>query len=165
MTKRDNENFKNSTEYWVCDNDYIENDVKVRDHCHITGKHSGPAHRSQNHKIPVIFYRLKSYDSHLLMQELAKFNLKISVIPNGLEKYMSFNINNKLSFIDSFQFLSSSLNNLVKNLSKDDFKYLSQNFDGKELDVVTQESDVVTQELDVVTQELDVVTQKMILSS
>ena len=36
------------------------------------------------------------------MQELDKFNLKISVIPNELEKYMSFNINNKLSFIDSF---------------------------------------------------------------
>ena len=39
------------------------------------------------------------------MQELGKFNLKISVIPNGLEKYMTFTIDNKLSFIDSFQFL------------------------------------------------------------
>ena len=34
------------------------------------------------------------------MQELGKFNLKKDVIPNGLEKYMSFNINNKLIFID-----------------------------------------------------------------
>ena len=34
---------------------------------------------------------------------------------------MSFGINNKLSFIDSFQFLSSSLDSLVKNLAKDDF--------------------------------------------
>ena len=60
------------------------------------------------------------------MQELGKFNLKISVIPNGLEKYMSFTINNKLfSFIDSFQFLSSSLNSVVKNLIKDGFMYLS----------------------------------------
>ena len=38
MTKEDNENFKNSTKYRSCDNDYIENDVKVRYHCHITGK-------------------------------------------------------------------------------------------------------------------------------
>ena len=60
------------------------------------------------------------------MQELVKFNLKINVIPNGLEKYMSFIINNKLSFTDSFQFLSSSLDSLVKNLSKDDFKYSNQ---------------------------------------
>ena len=48
------------------------------------------------------------------MQELGKFNVKINVIPNGLEKYMSFNINNKLNFIDRFQFLSSSIDSLVK---------------------------------------------------
>ena len=41
---------------------------------------------------------------------------------NVLEKYMSFTINNKLSFIDSFLFLSSSLDSLVKNLSKDILK-------------------------------------------
>ena len=74
------------------------------------------------------------------MQELGKFNLKINVIPNGLEKYMSFTINNKLSFIDSFQFLSSSLDSLVKNLNKDDFKYLSQEFDNNVLDLVKQKN-------------------------
>ena len=42
---------------------------------------------------------------------------------------MSFTVNNKLSFIESFQFLSSSFDCLVKNLSKDDFKYLRQQFD------------------------------------
>ena len=51
---------------------------------------------------------------------------------------MSFNINNKLVFIDSFQFLSSSLNNLVKNLGKDYFKNLSQEFDSDVLDLVKQ---------------------------
>ena len=56
------------------------------------------------------------------MQELGKINLKINVLPNGLEKYMS------LSFIDSSRFLSSSLDYLVKNLDKNDFKYLSQEF-------------------------------------
>ena len=49
---------------------------------------------------------------------------------------MSFNINNKLVFIDSFQFLSYSLDSLVKNLVKNDFKYLSQEFDSKALDLV-----------------------------
>ena len=53
------------------------------------------------------------------MQELGKFNLKISVLPSGLEKYISFSIN-KLSFIDSFQFLSSPLDSLVKKLNKDE---------------------------------------------
>ena len=39
---------------------------------------------------------------------------------------MSFNINKELIFIDSFQHLSSSLDSLVKNLGKDNYKYLSQ---------------------------------------
>ena len=61
----------------------------------------------------------------MIIQKLGKFNFTINVIPNGLEKYMSLNIDNKLAFIDSFQFLSSSLDIFVKNLSKRDFKYLS----------------------------------------
>ena len=69
--------------------DYIDNDVKVRDHCHITGKYRGSVHRNCNinlkldHKIPVVFHNLKNYGSHLIMQELGKFNLKTNVIPNG----------------------------------------------------------------------------------
>ena len=73
------------------------------------------------------------------MQELGKFSLQINVMPNGLEKYISFSISNMLSFIYSFQFLSSSLDSLVKkNSSKDDFKYLSQEFDNNILDLVQQ---------------------------
>ena len=48
---------------------------------------------------------------------------------------MSFNINNKVIFIDSFQFLSSSLDSVVKNLGKDDFKYLSQECDTNVLEL------------------------------
>ena len=70
------------------------------------------------------------------MQELGKFDFKINVIPNGLEKYMSFSINNKLAFIINFHFLRSSLDSLVKNLGKDDFKYISQEFDNDVLDMV-----------------------------
>ena len=68
------------------------------------------------------------------MQKLGKLN----IILNGLEKYMTFSIKNKLSFIDSFQLLSSSLDSLVKNLSKNDFKYLSKEIDSNVLDLVKQ---------------------------
>ena len=50
---------------WICDNDYVGNDVKVRDQCHFTGKFTGSAHRDcninliLNHKIPVVFHDLK----------------------------------------------------------------------------------------------------------
>ena len=70
------------------------------------------------------------------MQELGKFNLEINVIPNRLEEYMSFTINNKLNYIDSFQFISSSLEIFVKSLGKDGFKYLSQKFDNNVLYLV-----------------------------
>ena len=54
------------------------------------------------------------------MQKLGKLNFKRNVIPNGLETDMSLNIS-ELIFIDSFQFLSSPLESLVKNLDKYDF--------------------------------------------
>ena len=128
MTKKDNEDFENSTKCWICDNAYFDGDVKVRNYCHITGKYRGSAHRDcnvnvkLNHKIPTVFHNLKNYDSHLIIQEIGKLNLKINVLLSGLRKYMSFNINNKLRFIDIFQFLSSSLDSLFKNLNKYDFK-------------------------------------------
>ena len=65
MTKEDNEDFENCSKCWICDNDYIDGDVKVRDHCHINGKHRGSAHRDcninvkLNHKISVVFHNLK----------------------------------------------------------------------------------------------------------
>ena len=55
-----------------------------------------------------------------------------------MEKYMSFSVNNKLSFVDSFQSLSSSSDSVVKNLNKDDFNYLSQEFNNNILVLVKQ---------------------------
>ena len=54
----------------------------------------------------------------------------VSVIPNVLEKYIAFTISNNLVFIDSMQFMNFSLHALRKNLSNNDFKYLSQEFSG-----------------------------------
>ena len=139
MPKEDNEDVKNSTKCWIWDNDYTDNDIILRGHCHITGKYRSSVHRDcninlkLNHKTPIVFHNLKNYDSHLTMQELGKFNLKITVIP-----IIPNIINNKLNFIDSFQFLSFSLDSLVKNLNKDDLKNLSQEFDNNVLDLVKQ---------------------------
>ena len=48
MTKEDNEDLKNFTKCWICDNDYVDNDLQVRDYCHISGKYRGSAHRDCN---------------------------------------------------------------------------------------------------------------------
>ena len=55
---------------------------------------------------------MRGYYSHLIFNELGKFDVKINVIPNELEKYMA---NKSLVFIDSMQFMNSSLDKLVKN--------------------------------------------------
>ena len=89
-------------------------------------------------KIPVIFHNLRSYDSHLIIKEISKFNVKVSVIPNGLENYMAFTINRNLVFIDRTQLMNSSLDSLIKNLSDNDFEYLSEEFSSEFLKLIKQ---------------------------
>ena len=119
----------------------IEND-KVRDHCHITGKYRGANHWNCNinlkisKKIFVLFHNLRGCDSHLIFKELSRFNCSINVVPNGLEKYMSFSLGQNIVFIDSMLFMNSSLDKLVKNLN--DFKYLTNAFKERELELVKQ---------------------------
>ena len=45
MTKKDNEDFKNSTKCWICDNNYVDGDAEVLDHFYVTGKHRNYVHR------------------------------------------------------------------------------------------------------------------------
>lgn len=69
------------------------------------------------------------------MQNISEFvddeKHKLDVIPNSMEKYMAFFLGENLRFIDSFQFLSSSLDALAKNLKE--FPILKSEFDNIEL--------------------------------
>ena len=122
----------------------ILGDDKVRGHCHITGKCRGAEHWSCDinlkltKMIPVIFHNLRSYDSHLIIKEISKCDVKVSVIPNGIDKCMAFTIHTNLVFIDSMQFMNSSLDSFVKNLLDNDFKYLSEEFSGEFLKLEKQ---------------------------
>ena len=115
---------------------------RVRDHCHYMGEYRGAAHNNCNLKykipdhIPIVFHNLSGYDAHLFIKELGrKFNKNdIGAIAENKEKYISFNVkinvklawvrndgkelhkNIKLSFIDSFRFMASSLDKLASNL-------------------------------------------------
>ena len=144
MSAVEEERFQLSNSFWICDKLFDVGGEKVRDHCHMTRKHRGAAYWSCNinlkltNKIPVIFHNLRGYDSNFKMKEISKFDVKVSVIPNVLEKYMAFSINTHLIFIDSIQFINSSLDSLVKNLSDNDFKCLSEEFSGEFLESVKQ---------------------------
>ena len=89
----------------------------------------------------MIFHNLRGYNSHLIFRELDKFDVKISVIPNGLENYMAFFLNKILALIDSMQFMNFSLDKLVKDLSDEDFKCLVEEFGSKNLRLLKQKGD------------------------
>ena len=107
MSAEEEEKCQLSNSCWICDKLFDVEDDKVRDHCHITGKYRDAAHWRCNinlklsKKVPVIFHNLRGYDSHLTIKEIGKFDVKVSVIPNGLQKYMAFTIKINLVFIDS----------------------------------------------------------------
>ena len=161
MTKEDEKDFQKAIKCHICDQQYTDKDIRVRDHCHITGKFRGSAHQDCNLKlqikpetikIPVIFHNLRGYDSHFIMQQIGeiakehtytnkkgeKVEMNINCIPNNMEKYMAFMLGNHLVFLDSFQFMSSSLDNLVKNLPDEAFKYTKQEFEKEQFNLMKQ---------------------------
>jgi len=96
-----------------------------------------------------VFHNFRGYDSHLLLQKLGKFKRSINIIPIKMEKYTSFFIGTEieyfdkitkikttkiihnLTFIDSLQFMPSSLSQLVDNLKTsgiNHFEYINQEF-------------------------------------
>jgi len=85
MTEKDKLDFKKSTKCWICEKYFIGDDKKVRDHCHIAGKFRGAAHNECNllfskpKHVPVTFYNLSGYDSHLFINNLGE---QIDRIPN-----------------------------------------------------------------------------------
>ena len=143
MSAKDGERLQLSNKRWICNKLFDVGDDKLRYHCHITGKYRESAHWSCNinlrlTKVPVIFHDLRGYAGHLTMQEIGTFDTKVNVIPNGLEKYMAFTINNNLVFIGGMQFMNSSLDALVKNFSDNDFNYLSEEFSDDLIELVKQ---------------------------
>ena len=161
MTEENEQEFKKATTCHICDKKYTEKDIRVRDHCHITGEFRGSAHQECNLKlrinpkeikIPVIFHNLRGYDSHFIMQEIGAIvkkhayknnkgeekQMNINAIPNNMEKYMAFMLGNHLTFIDSFQFMSSSLDELVSNLPAEALKYTNKRFQKEKLNLMTR---------------------------
>ena len=140
LTKSQLKEHKRATKCHICFKPFGDRG-KVRDHCHYSGIYKGAAHFSCNLQykipsyIPVVFYNLAGYDAHLFIRELAKYTTSMGVIAKNVEDYISFSVKVEvdkyvdsegnerprkiaLRFIDSFKFMSSSLDSLVNNLAK-----------------------------------------------
>ena len=139
LTKKQWKKYKRSTKYHICYKPFTQTNLKVRDHCHDTGLYRGPAHLLCNLRykipsyIPVVFHNLSGYDAHLFIRELGAHTSDMEVIAKNEEDYIGFSIKVpvdsyidknreekdkliELRFIDSFKFMSSSLDSLTKNL-------------------------------------------------
>ena len=132
ITEEDNQDFENDNICRYCEK-YIETD-KVRDHCHLTGKYRGPAHSDCNLKvkrkdsnfITIGLHNFSNYDCHMFFKQLVdrkKDNVKFKIIPKTDEKYISVKYG-CIKFIDTYRFLSSSLDKLVKTLVDNSHKTL-----------------------------------------
>lgn len=95
---------------------------RVRHHSHTNGKYLGACHTNCNLNaksatyFPTFFHNLKNYDCHHIVQALANFkNEKVSCIANTSERFISISLG-PLRFLDSLQFMNSSLETLVQNL-------------------------------------------------
>ena len=125
ITDEQEKEFNCCTECHIC-NKPIGNEPKVRDHDHITGLYRGCAHQScnvnynyKNFKVPVYCHNMKGFDGHLIIQGLRDMNFSnIRLIAQNFEKYMSIAFG-EFRFLDSFAFMSSSLDTLTNNLLKD----------------------------------------------
>ena len=145
LTKEQVKEYKKATKCHICFKEFKDKG-KVRDHCHYTGVYRGAAHFGCNlrYKIPnympVVFHNLAGYDAHLFIRELSKYTKDMGVIAKNMEDYISFSIkvevdnyvdknreektkDIELRFINSFKFMSSSLDSLVNNLAKGDHKF------------------------------------------
>ena len=141
LTKSQLKAYNRATKCHICFKPFKEDNRKVRDHCHYSGKYRGAVHSLCNLQykipsyIPVAFHNLAGYDAHMFIKELAKHGSKMGVIAKNTEDYISFSVNievdkyiNKngeerskeitLRFIDSIKFMSSSLDSLVNNLAR-----------------------------------------------
>ena len=143
MTDADKTDFEQATVCYICEKAFPDANKKkklskVRDHDHITGKYRGPAHSACNlklrttYKLPIFLHNFRNYDGHLIVPAFTVFKeTKLSVIGQGLEKYLSVTWDDTLVFKDSLQFLSGSLEALVDCLrkgGKDKFIHLREGF-------------------------------------
>ncbi len=142
LTSEEKREFRKNNACHICEKK-IGKELKVRDHCHLTGKYRGPAHQSCNINyklpsfIPVFLHNNANYDTHLFIKELSKTSGSITAIPNTDQKYISFTKRihtspiTQIRFLDTFKFMASPLVNLVQNLKE--FPCLSEYFSDKDL--------------------------------
>ena len=139
MKQEDEEDFTKNNLRRFCEKEILSD--KVRDHCHLTGKYRGPAHNTCNinvkqkdsNFIPFAFHNFSNYDCHMFFKrlvDLKKDKVKFEIIPKTNEEYISVRYG-CIRFIDSYRFLSESLDKLVKNLDEDDFKIVKKEFPDK----------------------------------
>ena len=139
LTEQEIISHKNAKICFICEKPFDDDEnIKVGDHCHYTGKYRGAAHNTSNlqykipKSIPAVFYNGSNYDFYLIITQLAKdSDGPVSCLGENTERFISFSIwffkkidDNKnpvgyhIKFIDSYRHMKQSLSILVDNLAE-----------------------------------------------
>ena len=116
--------------WWLCEGSFATplGVDKVRDHDPLTGKYQGAAHskckinvkQKQSSFVPIFFHNFSGYDCHIILEELLTqayiMGYEPKIIPKSMENYVSGQIG-CLRFLDSYHFLSTNLDKLVKSIN------------------------------------------------
>ena len=86
---------------------------------------------------------MQAHDGHIIFKELNNFNVAISVIPKGIDKYMNIIVNRHITFIDSLQFYNDSLDTLASNFEDNDFKHLTSEFGIDKSEILKQKMHIL----------------------
>ena len=97
LTKEE-DNYNKENTCYICKKDF-NNDGKVRDHCHFTGKYRRAAHNMCNLRykipknIPVTFHNGSTYDNHFIIKEVAcESDGNFECLGENTEKYITFSV-------------------------------------------------------------------------
>ena len=154
VLEKDKKAFEEAICCWICEDEFDSFEKKVQNHCHFTGKFRGAAHSNCNLQFqkpkstPVFFHNLSGYDAYLFVKNLGKTFVTSGRLPTtkkstfplakkwllaaiSKNKEKEKLVHHEIRFVDSFKFMASTLENLVKNLSPEHFVFTKRAFRGE----------------------------------
>jgi len=146
---------KESTKCYLCNDLFLDDQIQTHDHCHRTGLYRGPAHVDCNlsykvkKEIPIYMHNLKHYDANIIIKALSIDQFKeCKIIPSTVEKFISFKLTNDedlgcIKFLDSYNFMASSLATLTENLAsvgENEFKITKKVFKSLYPGIITDDN-------------------------
>lgn len=131
LTDEEKHLYENTDICHICEKKIKNEEFKCRDHDHKTGQFIGVAHqvcnlnRTTQSRVPIYMHNATKYDLHFIVKCMNNKRVRadhLNVLPFNSEQFRTLSFNS-FQFVDSLQFLKSSLDTLASDLYKSEHKY------------------------------------------